>query len=476
MKRLVLLLALVALPAVAFGQNRWSSGTAFPIDSLKIAAGNGGHGIAVDPDGKVWFQPFSGTLTITFPDTVVVNGTKRKTLSANQIFVYNADGTPASFSPVTYLANGSGVRVDTLGYFYGGMAPATATAPARQRFETRSGRGLRAGNDGNIYASQFNTVFRINYKTGAFMGAARDIYGGNSLSAVAIDGFGSVYTTAVGQAAGRPIRIYSDDLTTLLDPSAVAAPAPGGFSRSLEVNRAGTRLYFSSFTAHAIHLYSRASEQDPFVQTPDTLLKGFDSESLTIHPVTGALWASAGSANDLPNKYPGFRSAYTYQPQTWYAFDQTQLSKTNSNPTPLDSIKWTGGGVGRPRGLAFNSAGNVAYATQFSQNAPVVLKFTFQPVGVEPVDGVPAGFALQGSYPNPFRGETRVRFSLDQASHVSLKVYDVIGREVATLVDETLAAGGYASPFDGANLPAGTYFYRLSARGRTLSGAMTLAK
>lgn len=473
MKRLVLLLALVALPAVAFGQNRWSHSGAFP-DSLR-ALGSG-HGVAVDPDGKVWFQPFGGTLAITFPDTVIVNGTKRKTLNANQIYVYNPDGTPASFSPITYLANAAGVRVDTLGYFYSGMAPATSTAPARQRFETRSGRGLRAGNDGNIYASQFNTVYRINYKTGALMGVARDIYGANPITAVAVDGFGNVYTAAVAQAAGRPIRIYSDDLTTVLNPSAVTMPA--GFSRTLEVNADGTRLYWAGFTTNAIHLYKRASEQDPFVQTPDTLLKGFASESVTIHPVNKALWVSAGSTSDVPNRFPTFRAPYTYQIQTWYAFDQTQLSATNPNPAPLDSIKWNGGGIGRPRGLAFNPAGNVAYVTNFSQPAPgpYLQKFTFSPVGVEPVDGVPAGFALQGSYPNPFRGETRVRFSLDQASHVSLKVYDVIGREVATLVDETLAAGGYASPFDGANLPAGTYFYRLSARGRTLSGAMTLAK
>ena len=478
MKRALLLAAVLVLPCVASAQrNVWSYAGAFPADSLK--ATTSGHGVAVDPDGKVWLQPFGGTTSITFPDTVLIyNGPtaaplKRKTVTVQQIFVYNANGTPAAFSPITYLSNAAGTVTDTLGYVQRGRDAASGRPIA----DTRSGRGLRVGPDGNIYVSQVTDLFRLNYKTGAVMGKVRGVYGlegAEAITAPAVDGQGNVYIAAVIQAAGRPIKTYSQDLSTVLDASTIAAP--NGFSRSFEVSRDGLKIYWAGYTTHAIHVYKRGSDLDPFVQTPDTVLKGFDSESLTIHPVNGALWASAGSDNDKPNRYVGFRAPYTYQIQTWYAFDQTQLSATNPNPTPLDSIKWVGGGIGRPRGLAFDPAGTVAYATQFSGTIPAFQKFVFGPSNAaEPTEALPAGVAVR-AFPNPTAGDARIAFTVARAGAVKLKVYDVLGREVAALVDETLAPGSYSATFDGASLPAGAYLYRLQADGRAVSGTLTVSK
>ncbi len=83
------------------------------------------------------------------------------------------------------------------------------------------------------------------------------------------------------------------------------------------------------------------------------------------------------------------------------------------------------------------------------------------------VDGehpsLPRQFALWQNHPNPFNPATTIRFTLPRRSTVTLKVYDVRGREVATLVDAVLEPGTHAVRFDAAGLPSGVYFYRMRA-------------
>jgi hypothetical protein len=77
---------------------------------------------------------------------------------------------------------------------------------------------------------------------------------------------------------------------------------------------------------------------------------------------------------------------------------------------------------------------------------------------------LPAKFGLLQNYPNPFNSSTAISFSLPSKSAVMLKVFDIMGREVATLVDEELAAGNYHRQWNASNISSGVYFYRLSAR------------
>lgn len=81
--------------------------------------------------------------------------------------------------------------------------------------------------------------------------------------------------------------------------------------------------------------------------------------------------------------------------------------------------------------------------------------------GIEKLNETPLEYKLHNNYPNPFNPSTVVRFSLPVVSQVSLKVYDVMGREVQTLVKERMQAGSYEVKFDGSNLNSGVYFYRI---------------
>ncbi|PIO49161.1 MAG: alkaline phosphatase [[Chlorobium] sp. 445] len=89
---------------------------------------------------------------------------------------------------------------------------------------------------------------------------------------------------------------------------------------------------------------------------------------------------------------------------------------------------------------------------------------------------MPKGFALEQNYPNPFNPTTTIRYSLPQAAQVSLKVYDILGREVAQLVNMRQAAGVYVAQFNAANLPSGMYFYRLEAGSYRETRKMMLVK
>ena len=83
---------------------------------------------------------------------------------------------------------------------------------------------------------------------------------------------------------------------------------------------------------------------------------------------------------------------------------------------------------------------------------------------------------LDGNYPNPFNPSTEIRYQVPAGTHVSLKVFDAMGKEVNVLVDQYQEAGHYSYTFDGSNLASGVYFYQLETPGRRLIRQMILLK
>ncbi len=89
---------------------------------------------------------------------------------------------------------------------------------------------------------------------------------------------------------------------------------------------------------------------------------------------------------------------------------------------------------------------------------------------------IPSAYALHQNFPNPFNPSTTISFSIPNAEFVTLKIYDSVGKEVETLVNENLQAGSYKKQFNATNLASGVYFYRLQAGSYYQTNKMILIK
>jgi hypothetical protein len=95
---------------------------------------------------------------------------------------------------------------------------------------------------------------------------------------------------------------------------------------------------------------------------------------------------------------------------------------------------------------------------------------------VEQISGLPQDFNLSQNYPNPFNPLTKIEYSIPEVSFVQLKVYDILGNEVATLVNEEQSAGTYRADFSGSDLASGLYIAKLQAGNYSKTIKMSLLK
>ncbi len=149
----------------------------------------------------------------------------------------------------------------------------------------------------------------------------------------------------------------------------------------------------------------------------------------------------------------------------------------------MDSIGWGG-----DRGFAaaiqsdgkFVIAGTAMYNNFYNLNEFVIARYTdTSKVGVNAIvkaGTYPATFEIYQNYPNPFNPTTVISYKLPSASHVTLKVYDVLGRTVVTLIDGEVSAGYHQAILNGSEFASGVYFYRLTTPTYTKVMKMLLIK
>jgi|GEM_PF-6769436 len=132
---------------------------------------------------------------------------------------------------------------------------------------------------------------------------------------------------------------------------------------------------------------------------------------------------------------------------------------------------------------------SLVYASKSAISAVIVLDASRTPIaasysteegvatGIESVDAnIPETFKLYPSYPNPFEASTTIRFDIAETAPVQLDVYDLLGREVATLVNERLTPGPYRYVWNATGMPGGIYLYRIKAGAFTDSGSLVVQK
>jgi hypothetical protein len=487
MKKTVTAVILLTLLAAVTGFGQWQDLGVFP--KAGLAKGDtlfsSVHGLAVDPDGKIWIASYyaypEDTILIKNYGARIGNGTTitdsvvQLQVAVRALYIYYPNGTQASFSPMKFVTV-NGVQ-DTLG---GRSLQAYTGAPYlwNPSSSPDPGVGLRADQNGNILVCYRDKMYRINYKTGAGMNKTLVNSARASITSPGVDADGYVYVNRVVSGA-TPLYILNPDLTFLQN--AVDTLDPNSFSRVTEVSKNGNDIYFCGYTDRAIYRYrSTAGVLGSYYSRIDTMLKGFHTESIGWNKkksgTNAYLWASCGSFNDNPNDWPALTTNYT--PGTWYAID------TTGNGAVKDSIKWTfqvAGDVNeRPRSIAFSNSGDTAYVGVFGNSghgSAQLRMYRRVPTGIDVVtNNVPSGYAMQQNYPNPFNPSTEIEFKVAKAGMTTLKVYDILGREVSTLVNQNMNPGTFTVKLDATNLATGTYIYTFTSGDARITKKMMLLK
>ena len=450
MKRILQLLLIAALiPALAHAQDNnggWSHEGVFPPDSSHT---NSAQGVAVDGEGKVWIQayyPYQGWET---PDG-------DELARVHVIYVYNPDGSEA-FDPIYTFGE------DTLLGLTGGT-------------------GLSRDNDGNILASYHNN------NEGSFI-LQLDQEDGSLIQYFDIppdrgdDGFHAPLAPIVTEdnhmivgyvfSRDQSIQVYDlEDGEMIYELSNDHI----GLSRALAANSDGTKIYYVPFAdaGDRIMVYEgdyQASFGGDYTVSDSALVSGVTPGAAALQPGTGHLWfaADGGAAPGTPegSAYSAY-TLYGIDVNTKTIIDSVQVETTG---TPADDFII--------RTMAFSEDGTELYVGNFNQGPPSIQKFTFSgdlPTSSETEPTIADGYELSQNYPNPFNPTTQISFTLADAGLATLRVYDVLGRQVATLVDENLSAGTHRAQFDAVNLTSGMYIYKLQANGVELTNKMMLVK
>lgn len=430
----------------------WNFAGVFPDPSVEGHPGNAVsqsmHGIAVDKNDRVWVQPNGGSVTLE-------NG-----VTVRPLYVFNADGTQASFSPITHFT------VD-------GVAD---TLKIAQGYGNLTGIGLERDHEGNILATYNNKLYRFNADDGSAMNryispVMRTETIPHYFTKPGVTSDGDIVLTFV--FPGSPVILLDADFNDL---GTVFASKPSEwFNRTIEISADGKKVYVPSYPLHRIFIFE--SEDGVFGEyalTDSTTLAGMATESMARHPITEEIWFSGGSDTNMPLEDSG------YEPFTHYSYNPTTGVITERLTWDFEASPWTGVATeSRPRGIAFSNDGNTAYVIGFNASGvPTVQKFTGEGTSLDSdFANIPDGYALAQNYPNPFNPSTQIKFEIADNANVTLTVYDMLGRVVANLVNTRLQAGTHFYNFDAKNLSSGIYLYELKTdNGVRLTNKMTLVK
>lgn len=154
-------------------------------------------------------------------------------------------------------------------------------------------------------------------------------------------------------------------------------------------------------------------------------------------------------------------------------FDPSQFSGTTIDLIDLQITTVSGSYAGVEARVAVD-----CLRLQYDYQGDIVLidRFGDTTTDVQGETGEVSSYQLFQNYPNPFNPATTVKYAVANSGHVSLKIYNILGHEIMTLIDEEKSAGEYEVLFDASALASGTYFYRLDSGGRTFIRKMIFLK
>ena len=171
-------------------------------------------------------------------------------------------------------------------------------------------------------------------------------------------------------------------------------------------------------------------------------------------------------------------SYYSYQPKVFNYYKDTLSFQLIAPPSWLS----VNSNTGLLTGIAPSQEGNIVVTINVTDkhgnadSQTFTLYISNSITRVKQTNNLPSKFSLSQNYPNPFNPTTTIEYQIPDASFVTLKIYDVLGREVATLVNEEKPAGKYSVNFNLPNFSSGVYFYKLTAGNYVQIKKMVLLK
>ncbi len=391
---------------------------------LGSAGVRGGHGIAVDNQDRVWAASYYDSY----------------------IRVFNSDGSVA-FDIDT-------VRLD----------------PDTLRLSLPT--GIAKDNNGNMIvstgASGTTNMFLLDGNTGEYIAhinfnEERDLTGevSNSQGAAMVDDEGFVTFAWTFLDDGPIVQI---DAATGFDYANVSTidqtlleDLPG-FCRGSYISPDGMTFIPGDLTGgpHKLPIYTTTDfitwNLTDSIKYDNTTADIFSTQTVTLdRAADGKVWVSHTNTSD-------------YSDLIWFDF---------SNST-YGVVSLPGGGV---RGVAFSSDGQSAYYADWT-NGVYKLSGNFVVTNLEENGEriIPDAFSLEQNYPNPFNPTTNITFNISEANKTTLKIYNILGQEVYTLVSQKLMPGSYSYTFDASKLASGTYIYKLKSGDNVQSKKMVLMK
>lgn len=260
-------------------------------------------------------------------------------------------------------------------------------------------------------------------------------------------------------------------------------------SLSFEIN-GEPEVFVGGWFSSKVYYIEKDSIADTLRSYEIADLSTFDQDPSTQLRLNGAAWGDVdGDGN--PDMFFGTRGG-TAQPNAMI-FRLEYQGGNFTDPASyvasvVDSVILPAGGdydVVVCANVDGDPESEVLYTQGYSRGNPtdepvpiVILDYQFTPVSVERIaDFIPTDIYLEQNYPNPFNPSTTIKFGVTKASNVDLRVFDMLGNEVAVIVDnQYMEAGNYSAKFSGDGLASGVYLYQLKAGDIKVTKKMQLIK
>ncbi|KUO58548.1 hypothetical protein APF79_06990 [bacterium BRH_c32] len=206
-------------------------------------------------------------------------------------------------------------------------------------------------------------------------------------------------------------------------------------------------------------MFARMLELNPFNMSNgkgQNIFKGYEM----------GVFSSNGSNGMMQNGGCGGMMNFGANANIQFHFDDKQIQAYHIDKNSLKVKYWnnqTNQWITISNAVINQSANTITFSN--SQIASFYILTSDKVTAVKENAALPSGYSLEQNYPNPFNPSTVISYQIPVSSHVTLKVFDILGSEVATLVDEFKQAGSYSTAFSSVNssLSSGVYFYRLTA-------------